>query len=164
MSFRILQNCSGKIFVPLRDHSVSTDGTSFTLVGDPKQSIYRFRGGESKLMLDIINKKEISPKEAELLVLKDNWRSAKNIVAFNNELYRFHSNDLEEEHKNIFGTDAEQNSKSKIEGRVKVNLIENLTKEDFYNDVSDRMQKDIQECLDNGFRFSGHHHFMSWKL
>ena len=141
-------------FVPLRDHSVSTDGTSFTLVGDPKQSIYRFRGGESKLMLDIINKKEISPKEAELLVLKDNWRSAKNIVAFNNELYRFHSNDLEEEHKNIFGTDAEQNSKSKIEGRVKVNLIENLTKEDFYNDVSDRMQKDIQECLDNGFRFS----------
>ncbi len=141
-------------FVPLRDHSVSTDNTSFTLVGDPKQSIYRFRGGESKLMLDIINKKEISPKEAELLILKDNWRSAKNIVQFNNELYQFHSTDLEEEHKNIFGTDAEQNSKSKIDGRVKVNLIENQTKEDFYNDVSEKMQKDIQECLDNGFRFS----------
>jgi len=141
-------------FVPLRDHSISTENTSFTLVGDPKQSIYRFRGGESKLMLDIINKKEFTPKKAELLVLKDNWRSAKNIVQFNNELYHFHSLNLEEEHQHIFGVDGEQNPKSSIDGRVKVNLIENLTNEDFYNDVSDKMQKDIQECLDNGFRFS----------
>ncbi|KAB1229048.1 UvrD-helicase domain-containing protein [Chryseobacterium viscerum] len=141
-------------FVPLRDHSVSTEYTSFTLVGDPKQSIYRFRGGESKLMLDIINKKEFSPKEADLLVLKDNWRSARNIVQFNNELYRYHSEGLLEEHKNIFGADAEQNPKSKIDGRVKVNLIENLTNEEFYNDTSERMRKDIQECLNNGFKFS----------
>lgn len=141
-------------FVPLRDHSVSTDNTSFTLVGDPKQSIYRFRGGESKLMLDIINQKEISPKNADLQVLKDNWRSAKNIVNFNNDLYLYHSKDLAEEHKKIFGIDAEQNPKSKIEGRVKVNLVENLTKDEFYNDVSEKMKKDIQECLDNGFSFS----------
>ncbi|MCA6066673.1 UvrD-helicase domain-containing protein [Chryseobacterium sp. RG1] len=141
-------------FVPLRDHSVSTENTSFTLVGDPKQSIYRFRGGKSKLMLDIINKKEIAPKEAELLVLKDNWRSAKNIVQFNNELYEFHSRELNEEHKNIFGTDGKQNPKSGIDGRVKVNLIENLTNEEFYTDTSARMQKDIQESLNNGFKFS----------
>ncbi|WEK69276.1 MAG: UvrD-helicase domain-containing protein [Candidatus Chryseobacterium colombiense] len=141
-------------FIPLRDHSISTENTSFTLVGDPKQSIYRFRGGESKLMLDIINKKEFSPKEAELLVLKDNWRSAKNIVQFNNELYEFHSRELNEEHKNIFGIDGKQNPKSGIDGRVKVNLIENLTNEDFYSDTSERMQKDIQESLNNGFKFS----------
>lgn len=141
-------------FIPLRDHAISSENTSFTLVGDPKQSIYRFRGGESKLMLDIINKKEFSPKQADLLVLKDNWRSAKNIVHFNNELYKFHSESLAEEHKNIFGTDAEQNPKSSIEGRVKVNLIENLTNEDFYNDTSESMRKDIQEILDNGFKFS----------
>lgn len=141
-------------FVPLRDHSVSTEYTSFTLVGDPKQSIYRFRGGESKLMLDIINKKEFSPKEADLLVLQDNWRSAKNIVQFNNELYRYHSNGLEEEHRAIFGEDAEQSPRSAIEGRVKVSLIENLTNEDFYNDTSEKMRKDIQESLDNGFKFS----------
>ncbi|WP_294286303.1 exodeoxyribonuclease V subunit beta [uncultured Chryseobacterium sp.] len=141
-------------FLPLRDHSISTENTSFTLVGDPKQSIYRFRGGESKLMLDIINKKERTPKQADLLVLKDNWRSAKNIVQFNNELYKYHSEYLTEEHRNIFGTDGEQNPKSSMEGRVKVNLIENLTNEDFYNDTSERMRKDIQEILDNGFRFS----------
>ncbi|WP_294321736.1 exodeoxyribonuclease V subunit beta [uncultured Chryseobacterium sp.] len=141
-------------FLPLRDHSISTENTSFTLVGDPKQSIYRFRGGESKLMLDIINKKERTPKQADLLVLKDNWRSAKNIVRFNNELYQYHSEYLTEEHKNIFGTDGKQDPKSSIEGRVKVNLIENLTNEDFYSDTSERMRKDLQEILDNGFRFS----------
>nr|WP_223608776.1 UvrD-helicase domain-containing protein [Chryseobacterium sp. OSA05B] len=141
-------------FVPLRDHSVSSEYTSFTLVGDPKQSIYRFRGGESKLMLDIINKKEFSPKQASLLVLKDNWRSAKNIVQFNNELYRYHSLNLEEEHRNIFGEDAEQSPRSQIDGRVKVSLIENLTNEDFYNDTSEKMRNDIQESLDNGFKFS----------
>ena len=141
-------------FVPLRDHSIASDNTTFTLVGDPKQSIYRFRGGESKLMLDIINKKEIAPKYADLLVLKDNWRSARNIVNFNNDLYLFHSKDLGEEHKKIFGSDAEQNPKSKIDGRVKINLIENLSKDEFYNDVSSKMQKDIQECLNNGFSFS----------
>ncbi|SHG47807.1 ATP-dependent exoDNAse (exonuclease V) beta subunit (contains helicase and exonuclease domains) [Chryseobacterium sp. OV279] len=141
-------------FVPLRDHSVSSEYTSFTLVGDPKQSIYRFRGGESKLMLDIINKKEFSPKQASLLVLKDNWRSAKNIVQFNNELYSYHSLNLEEEHRNIFGEDAEQSPRSQIDGRVKVSLIENLTNEDFYNDTSEKMRNDIQESLDNGFKFS----------
>lgn len=141
-------------FVPLRDHSISTENTSFTLVGDPKQSIYRFRGGESKLMLDIINNTEISPKQADLLVLKDNWRSARNIVKFNNELYHFHSQNLHDEHRQIFGSDGEQNPKSSIDGRVKVNLVENLTNEEFYDDVSLKMQKDIQECLDNGFRFS----------
>lgn len=141
-------------FVPLRDHSISTENTSFTLVGDPKQSIYRFRGGESKLMLDIINNTEISPKQADLLVLKDNWRSARNIVKFNNELYYFHSQNLHDEHRQIFGSDGEQNPKSSIDGRVKVNLVENLTNEEFYDDVSLKMQKDIQECLDNGFRFS----------
>ncbi|WP_435522471.1 hypothetical protein, partial [Chryseobacterium indoltheticum] len=87
------------------------------------------------------NKKEFTPKKAELLVLKDNWRSAKNIVQFNNELYHFHSLNLEEEHQHIFGVDGEQNPKSSIDGRVKVNLIENLTNEDFYNDVSEKCKK-----------------------
>lgn len=141
-------------FVPLRDHSVSMDHTSFTLVGDPKQSIYRFRGGDSQLMLNIINRNEISPKEAELVVLEKNWRSAKNIVDFNNKLYEFMSNSVQREHKAIFGGSAQQIAESTLEGRVKVNLIENLNKDEYFTETSARMRKDIQECLDNGFSFS----------
>lgn len=141
-------------FLPLRNHSISTDNTSFTLVGDPKQSIYRFRGGESQLMLNIINKTENSPKKAALLILKENWRSAKNIVDFNNKLYRYHAQFLQNEHQKIFGTDAEQIAKSSVEGRVKINLIENQTSAEFFDDVSLKMQRDIQQCLDHGFSLS----------
>lgn len=141
-------------FLPLRDNSITSDDTSFTIVGDPKQSIYRFRGGESELMLDIINKKEITPKFATAENLGFNWRSAKNIVDFNNKLYDFMSGDLSDEHQKIFGENALQESKSKLEGRVKIHLLENATKTVFYDETVARMQNDIQESLDNGFDFS----------
>ena len=143
-----------KNFVPLRNHSVSMDNTSFTVVGDPKQSIYRFRGGDSQLMLNIINKTEETQKKAELLVLDKNWRSGKNIVQFNNELYSFISEKLKPEHQEIFGKSAQQIAESSFEGRVKIILLENSVKEDFFQNSAEKMQENIQECLDNGFRFS----------
>ncbi|HAP94202.1 UvrD-helicase domain-containing protein [Epilithonimonas hominis] len=141
-------------FLPLRDNSITSDNTSFTIVGDPKQSIYRFRGGESKLMLNIINQTEITPKFATAEHLKFNWRSAKNIVDFNNRLYDFMSQNLSEEHQKIFGENAIQGAQSKLDGRVKVHLLENSVKAVFYEETSQKMQQDIQECLDNGFTFS----------
>lgn len=141
-------------FVPLRDHAVSSDELSFTLVGDPKQSIYRFRGGDSQLMLDIINQEENSLVKAQLENLEYNWRSAKNIVDFNNQLYLYLSEFTKESHRNIFGIGSHQIAKSKLEGRVRINLIENATKKVFYEEVSEKMQKDIQSCLDNSFRLS----------
>lgn len=141
-------------FLPLRDNSITSDNTSFTIVGDPKQSIYRFRGGESKLMLDIISGEETTPKKAIAEHLKFNWRSAKNIVDFNNRLYDFMSQNLSEEHQKIFGENAIQGAQSKLDGRVKVHLLENSVKAIFYEETSQKMQQDIQECLDNGFTFS----------
>lgn len=140
--------------LPLRNHSLSAEGTSFTLVGDPKQSIYRFRGGDSQLMMDIINHNEETPQPAQVINLKENWRSAKNIVRFNNELYQFISKNLKEEHQDIFGKDAWQTAKSEMTGRVKVHLMENDIKDTFYQDTALKMQQDIQECLDHGFSFS----------
>jgi len=141
-------------FLPLRDNSITSDNTSFTIVGDPKQSIYRFRGGESELMLNIINQKEITPKFATAEHLRFNWRSAKNIVDFNNRLYDFMSQALNNEHQKIFGENAVQEAKSNLEGRVKVHLLENSVKSVFYEQSAEKMRNDIQECLDNGFTFS----------
>lgn len=142
-------------FLPLRDHAVSQEHMSFTLVGDPKQSIYRFRGGDSQLMLDIINKKEKSPVFAQLENLENNYRSAKNIVDFNNQLYQFMSQFTEDEHQEIFGNGSQQTAKSDMEGRVRINLIENASKKSlFYDEATEKMRNDIESCLANGYRFS----------
>lgn len=143
-------------FLPLRDHTISSDHMSFTMVGDPKQSIYRFRGGDSELMLNIINKKEESNPPVDVIVdnLEFNWRSGRNIVAFNNELYSFLSKQNIDEHRAIFGNGSQQTAKSDFDGRVRINLIDNLKKEEFYKEASEKMQTDIQSCLDQGFRFS----------
>uniref|UniRef100_UPI0028ABDC24 UvrD-helicase domain-containing protein n=1 Tax=Soonwooa sp. TaxID=1938592 RepID=UPI0028ABDC24 len=141
-------------FKPLRDNAIASDNTSFSLVGDPKQSIYRFRGGESQLMLDIISHTEEAAKEAEVINLEHNWRSAKYIVDFNNQLYYSISRGLEPIHEYIFGEAATQIPKSNINGRVRVNLLENDVKEIFYEEAVLKMRDDIQQCLDNGFELS----------
>ena len=141
-------------FIPLRDHATSSQDMSFTLVGDPKQSIYRFRGGDSQLMLDIINKKEKSLVYAELENLENNWRSAQNIVDFNNQLYLYLSGTTQAEHCEIFGNGSQQAAKSKLKGNVRINLIENATKKVFYEEVAEKMQADIQTCVDKGFKLS----------
>jgi ATP-dependent exoDNAse (exonuclease V) beta subunit len=140
--------------LPLKDHAIATDNMSFTLVGDLKQSIYRFRGGDSQIMLDIINKKENSLIFAESENLEHNWRSAKNIVDFNNRLYQYFSGETQEEHRDIFGSGSQQKAVSKEEGRVKINLIDNSTKYLYYDSVAEKMQIDIQNCVDHGFNLS----------
>lgn len=140
--------------LPLKDHTVSSEGHSFTLVGDPKQSIYRFRGGDSELMLDILNQKEESPVDVFVEVLGNNWRSARNIVHFNNDLYEYISRDLKEEHRSLFSEKAKQEAKKEFLGRVKINLSAyTRSNEDYFNEVSEQMHRNIQECLDHGFRF-----------
>ncbi|WP_336665072.1 UvrD-helicase domain-containing protein [Elizabethkingia meningoseptica] len=141
-------------FLPLRDHILSEESTSFTLVGDPKQSIYRFRGGEAQLMLDIINKKEDTPKYADIQNLEHNYRSSYNIVAFNNQLYQYLSGFVEDDYREIFGSLAQQKPHSDQSGRVKINLVENGNVDLFFEEVAEKMKNDIQESLNNGFSFS----------
>ena len=74
-------------WINLRDmieDSLSSGGTLFC-VGDKKQEIYRFRGGENKLFNYI--KKEWQRYNVKSCILKKNWRSHKAIVEFNNKVF-----------------------------------------------------------------------------
>lgn len=63
------------------------DAGNFSMVvGDIKQSIYRWRGGNWKLLLEKI-KEDVGEQYAVNIPLKANWRSKKNIVEFNNDLF-----------------------------------------------------------------------------
>ena len=71
-------------FKPLISNAVSQDNVSL-VVGDVKQSIYRFRNGDWRLLHE---KAAADITYNEEIILKDNHRSRENIVKFNNTLYR----------------------------------------------------------------------------
>lgn len=60
-------------------------GNSCMLVGDVKQSIYRFRGGDWKILSNI--EKENGLNDIQLCHLDTNYRTCLNIVNFNNHLF-----------------------------------------------------------------------------
>ena len=64
--------------------ALSTGGSLF-YVGDKKQAIYRFRGGEAKLF-DAV-RKEFTHFNVKNAYLIKNWRSQRAIVEFNNEVF-----------------------------------------------------------------------------
>jgi len=68
----------------LVEEALDSGGTLF-LVGDPKQAIYRFRGGRAELMEEVLEKfRSLGPAEH---VLTTNYRSLENIVNFNNVIF-----------------------------------------------------------------------------
>lgn len=77
-------------FVPLVLNSLSIfddDRTSVTLVGDVKQSIYMWRGGDWRILeREVANR--VSSNNIDYEWLDTNWRSEKNIVTFNNHIIR----------------------------------------------------------------------------
>ncbi|MFH0918313.1 MAG: UvrD-helicase domain-containing protein, partial [Candidatus Omnitrophota bacterium] len=68
----------------LAEEALSTGGTLF-YVGDKKQAIFRFRGGEAKLFDGV--KKELEQFDQQEDVLGRNYRSSKEIVQFNNRIF-----------------------------------------------------------------------------
>lgn len=78
-------------FKPLLANSVS-EGYNNIIVGDVKQSIYRWRNSDWNLL-----DKEIEENfkgKVKVITLKENWRSTQSIVDFNNEFFTFAADNL----------------------------------------------------------------------
>lgn len=71
---------------PLVENNLA-QGNGCLLVGDPKQSIYRFRNADMEQFVDLCQGK--GGMSVKLNNLKSNWRSSEGIIAFNNLFYRF---------------------------------------------------------------------------
>ncbi len=90
---------------PLVQNSISENHNSM-IVGDAKQSIYRFRNGNMELLVEGVGR-QIGKDNISENNLGTNRRSLKNIVDFNNNLFRKIANDAKsdlflEKNKNIF--------------------------------------------------------------
>ncbi len=72
-------------FRPLVENSLDA-GYQNLVVGDIKQSIYRWRGGDWRLLLEQIQQ-DISPLQTQVKNLDKNYRSKRHIIDFNNSLF-----------------------------------------------------------------------------
>ena len=72
-------------FKPLLENSLASGHTNL-LVGDVKQSIYRWRGGKLELLLSEVQE-QIHPDFVEVKNLSVNYRSLPGIIAFNNSVF-----------------------------------------------------------------------------
>lgn len=72
-------------FLPLIENALST-GKNSVVVGDVKQSIYRWRNSDWKILATELSEK-VSPERIFNISLDKNYRSTENIVAFNNSVF-----------------------------------------------------------------------------
>lgn len=119
-------------FKPLIKESLS-HGTGL-IVGDPKQSIYRFRNGDWRILGEIKDSKEFG-KVTHVETLDVNWRSEKRIVDFNNrvfqeslKLFTYGEENIEhklmQQLKNAYSDCAQKSQRKDENGMLKVNFIE----------------------------------------
>jgi len=75
-----------KNFLPLITNSLAAENFNL-VVGDVKQSIYRWRNSDWKLLDErVLN--DFRPEQLTEISLDTNWRSDKNIIAFNNDFFQ----------------------------------------------------------------------------
>lgn len=89
-------------FRPLIGNSMA-EGHNNLVVGDVKQSIYRWRNSDWRILGGLLGK-EIGESRMETEHLDKNWRSRKNIISFNNTLFSILPKQIDESDKNSTGT------------------------------------------------------------
>lgn len=143
---------------PLVENAITmehTDGTSghLYLVGDVKQSIYEWRGGDPQQFLDLSqgHDQPFSVK-SKRKVLEHNWRSAKEVVNFNNSFFEFAAQKLSNpKHQKLYANAAQHHKKTK-QGYVEIQLMPEIKdkKEQLDYRVS-ALKTIIDEVKDSGF-------------
>lgn len=153
-------------FKPLLKDSVAANQFNM-IVGDIKQSIYRWRGGNWKLLLDQVQT-DIGSGEVELKELNTNWRSRKNIIDFNNAFFEVAPNVLYDKLRNSASLEtpamnsiksAYQDSYQQIAekdnvdgGLVKVNFFESANKQEFGEQSLNLIISRIEELQEANYK------------
>lgn len=144
--------------VPLVHESLSQDHENL-IVGDPKQSIYRFKNGlaEQFVALPAIYNPEKDPEterksryfqaQGQKLPLKENWRSRKDVVWFNNAFFKTLRTQIPEELVTFY-QDVEQIPKGKDGGYVFIHSEGIEDKE--ANRSVEMMLSWIDQCIADG--------------
>ncbi|WP_103326547.1 UvrD-helicase domain-containing protein [Bacteroidetes bacterium endosymbiont of Geopemphigus sp.] len=136
-------------FKPLIENVLSENGTAM-IVGDVKQSIYRWRGAYPEQFLFLSQENQESYRK-EVHCLKKNFRSLRNIICFNNELYSSASELLSEALYQEIYRQCPQESVEKDEGYVELNFLHSADNKSYYAMTFDEIQQRIKGLLMQGY-------------
>ncbi|MBK6833747.1 MAG: UvrD-helicase domain-containing protein [Bacteroidetes bacterium] len=149
--------------LPLIDNSLA-EGHFNLLVGDGKQSIYRWRGGEagqfeSLPKLPSIKNEEMREmwedtleRNTEIKNLENNFRSLKNVVEFNNQFFTWLSGtQLSGKWKDIYAGVEQKPQEKNQGGYITIDVI---TKEDDAELAYTHMLKYVHHSIESGFNYS----------
>ncbi len=128
---------------------------SLMLVGDAKQSIYRWRGGKPEQFLNLISLKE-NPFVVDPIVqsLDTNFRSAEQIIKFNNAFFNLTSPFLASpDYHRLFSEETDQNLNPKRGGFVQLEFID-CEKEQQDETYLDRVKHAIEVVKAKGYSYS----------
>lgn len=146
---------------PLVQNSLSNQFTSM-LVGDAKQSIYRWRGGNPLLLLEQVNH-DFSAFQDLLkeIPLQTNFRSLDNIIKFNNRLFglatTYLNDGLNSEEASLLQEAYAQPEQDPLEGKfggyVDVRFYEGQKKEAWETAILKALVEDIHQLLQQGYQY-----------
>ena len=159
-------------FVPLIDNALASedlDGTkgSLMIVGDPKQSIYRWRGGKAEQFIGLSqDENPFSNKDKRVKNLPKNYRSYSEVIDFNNQFFQFLSGEFTNEaYQKLYQETANQEVNSKKGGFVSLSFLNDdieISEEIAENETITEKDKQylsktleiIQSSIANGFEYS----------
>lgn len=144
-------------FKPLVSERIDSGGSSL-IVGDVKQSIYRWRNSDWHLLADKLTT-DIPQNHIE--TKQENYRSSKRVVEFNNSVMKLLSNELQKQFNTYYPdtphqqtitsayADATQTAKKELEGLVSLRILDADT---FTQQALDLLPEYLQKAINQGAR------------
>ncbi|MCV6631252.1 MAG: UvrD-helicase domain-containing protein [Flavobacteriaceae bacterium] len=127
---------------------------SLLLVGDPKQSIYRFRGGKAEQFIDLYQgSSQPFQLEVTTTALNSNYRSSATIVEFNNAFFEFASSILQDpNYANLYANQSAQNPINNKTGFVQIQYCEDAPASEMTIQAV-ALSQTLEQLLANGHNY-----------
>jgi ATP-dependent exoDNAse (exonuclease V) beta subunit len=139
--------------IPLIDNALSGQddlGQKGTLmiVGDPKQSIYRWRGGKAEQFIELGKAHNpFNNPDKQLFSLETNWRSYSQIVDFNNAFFGQLAHKFEHtDYRDLYQNHSFQQQNDKLGGYVNLTFLDE-TEESELDEAPDKTERYVRATL-----------------
>lgn len=130
------------------------------IVGDIKQSIYRWRNGDWKILAGLDKDRSFRLNSK---TLDTNWRSEANIITFNNDIFTSACKVLNERYKADEGEDCTQlldaysdvrqkTSKDTKEGYIKLSFLKNSEEHPYTDTTMELLAEEVDSLVKKGVR------------